>query len=76
VSSFQKVFDRSHRRIRGLWERNGSYYVQAMVVDAETSVKKLTRIRLEGAANRTDAVKAMYDVLKGIKDGHVLESAS
>src|SRR5579864_2869009 len=47
-----------------------------MIVDAETSVKKLTRIRLEGAANRNDAVKAMYDVLKGINDGEITSTKS
>lgn len=47
-----------------------------MVVDAETSVKKLTRIRLEGATDRNDAVKAMYDVLKGIKDGEITSTKS
>ena len=42
-----------------------------MVVDPETGVKKNNRIRLIGATNRTEAMKAMYDVLKGIKDGEI-----
>jgi hypothetical protein len=42
VKSFQNVFDGSRRRIRGLWQRKGSFYVQAMVVDPETGIKKNT----------------------------------
>jgi len=76
VNSFQRVFDKSDRRIRGLWERNGSFYVQAMVADPETGLKKNNRIRLEGAANRTEAIKAMYDVLKGIKAGEIASTKS
>jgi hypothetical protein len=76
VKSFQKVFDGSRRRVRGLWQRNGSFYVQAMVVDPETGIKKNNRIRLNGASSRTEAVKAMYDVLKGIKDGEIASTRS
>ena len=59
-----------------MWQRNGSYYVQAMVVDPETGVKKNNRIRLSGATSRNDAIKAMYDVLKGIKDGEIASTRS
>ena len=47
-----------------------------MVVDPETGIKKNNRIRLNGASSRTDAVKAMYDVLKGIKDGEIASTRS
>jgi integrase len=47
-----------------------------MVVDPETGIKKNNRIRLNAAASRTDAVKAMYDVLKGIKDGEIASTRS
>ena len=76
MSSFHKVFDRSARRIRGLWERNGSFYVQAMVVDPETGLKKLNKIRLKNVTDRNDAIKAMYDLLKNIKDGEVTTTKS
>jgi hypothetical protein len=40
-----------------------------MVVDPETGIKKLNKIRLKDATDRNDAIKAMYDLLKSIKDG-------
>ena len=33
------------------------------MVDPETGIKKNNRIRLNGATSRTDAIKAVYDVL-------------
>ena len=54
-----------------MWERNGSFYVQTMIADAETGLKKLSKIRLKGVTERNDAIKAMYDLLKSIKDGEV-----
>jgi hypothetical protein len=47
-----------------------------MVVDPETGIKKNNRIRLTGATTRNDAIKAMYDVLKGIKDGEIASTRS
>jgi site-specific recombinase XerD len=47
-----------------------------MIVDAETGVKKLNKIRLKDATDRNDAVKAMYDFLKGIKDGEITSTKS
>jgi hypothetical protein len=44
--------------MRGLRERNRSFYVQAMVVDPETGIKKNNRIRLNGATNRNEAGRA------------------
>ena len=47
-----------------------------MVVDPETGIKKNNRIRLNGATSRNEAIKAMYDVLKGIKDGEIASTKS
>ncbi|HOC54474.1 MAG TPA: tyrosine-type recombinase/integrase [Verrucomicrobiota bacterium] len=47
-----------------------------MVVDAETGIKKNNRIRLTGATSQTEAIKAMYGVLKGIKDGEIASTRS
>ena len=41
-----------------------------MIADAETGLKKLNKIRLNGVTERNDAIKAMYDLLKSIKDFH------
>ena len=59
-----------------MWERNGSFYVQAMIVDPETGLKKLNKIRLKEATDRNDAIKAMYDLLKSIKDGEITSTKS
>lgn len=47
-----------------------------MVVDTETGLKKNNRIRLKDATNRNDATKAMYGVLKSIKDGDITNAKS
>ena len=47
-----------------------------MVVDTETGLKKNNRIRLKDAASRNDAIKAMYGVLKNIKDGEITNTKS
>ena len=47
-----------------------------MIADAETGLKKLSKIRLKEVTERNDAVKAMYDLLKGIKDGEVISLKS
>ena len=47
-----------------------------MIPDAETGLKKLNKIRLKGVTERNDAIKAMYDLLKSIKDGEVTSMKS
>lgn len=42
-----------------------------MIADAETGLKKLNKIRLKGVTERNDAIMAMYDLLKSIKDGEI-----
>lgn len=61
--------DRANRRVRGLWLRNGSYYVQTTVVDANTGLKKVTKIRLEKASDidsaKTEAGKIRQQIEQG-----------
>jgi integrase len=71
VSSFHQVFDKSGRRIRGLWERNGSFYVQAMVENPETGIKKNNRLRLEDVKDSKTAEKGMLGLLEKLKNGEV-----
>lgn len=64
---YAKVFDSRKRRVRGLWERNGSYYAQLTIVDDATGRKAVRRVRLEdkdGIPIPTvgDAIKAMAAV--------------
>jgi hypothetical protein len=56
VNRWQQVKDRANRRARGLWKRNGSYYVQTTINDPLTGLKKVSRIRLPDA-NDIDSAK-------------------
>ena len=47
-----------------------------MTVDAETGLKKLSKIRLDGVTDVNGAIKGMYDLLKSIKDGEVTTKKS
>jgi integrase len=66
---FRKVFDRAKRRVRGLWARNGSYYVQTTITDPATGCKKTTKLRLADASNldeaKTEAVKLREKISEG-----------
>jgi hypothetical protein len=44
---YQRVFDGRKRRLRGLWERNGAFYGQLTVSNAQTGSKAVRRVRLE-----------------------------
>jgi hypothetical protein len=64
AGQYAKVVDSRKRRVRGLWERNGSYYAQLTIVDDATGKKAVRRVRLEDKdgtpiATVEDAVKAM-----------------
>lgn len=45
--SFRQVFDKANRRVRGLWTRNQSYYVQTTVSDVSSGIKRLTKVKLD-----------------------------
>jgi integrase len=66
---FHKVFDRANRRVRGLWKRNGSYYVQTTLIDPKTGCKKTTKIRLPEASTtdeaKTEAVRLRDKIGEG-----------
>ena len=44
---YQKVFDARKRRLRGLWERNGTFYGQLTVTNPDNGAKSVRRVRLE-----------------------------
>ena len=61
---YNKVFDQRKRRVRGLWERNGTYYAQMTVEDENTGKKIVRRVRMEDAEGKPvttvpEAVKVM-----------------
>jgi len=60
---FLQVKDRAHRRVRGLWKRNGTFYVQTTVQDTDTGLKKVTRISLPHATD-IDSAKSAAAILK------------
>lgn len=68
-NTFRKVFDRAKRRVRGLWIRNGSYYVQTTITDPATGLKKTTKLRLHKASSldeaKTEAVKIREQISEG-----------
>ncbi len=73
---YAKVFDQRKRRIRGLWERNHTFYAQITVTDETTAKKAVRRVRLEDAdgnpvATVAEAVKVM-NKLKVQRDEHLL----
>jgi integrase len=60
---FEQVFDRQHRRVRGLWQRDGTLYAQVQVLGQPR------RIALQGAETIPDAVRARQELKKKIEAG-------
>jgi integrase len=61
---YAKVFDQRKRRVRGLWERNQTFYAQLTVDDEATGKKAVRRVRLEDSEGKpvstvADAVRVM-----------------
>ena len=69
VNQWQQVKDRANRRVRGLWKRNGSFYVQTTVPDPSTGLKKVSRLRLVDATDidsaKTEAGKLRQKIAAG-----------
>ena len=69
VNRWQKAKDRTNRRVRGLWKRNGAYYVQTTITDPSTGLKKVSRLRLADATNidsaKTEARKLRQRIAAG-----------
>jgi integrase len=69
VNQWQQVKDRASRRVRGIWKRNGSFYVQTTVSDPSTGLKKVSRIRLVEATDidsaKTEAGKLRQKIAAG-----------
>ena len=69
VNRWQQVKDRANRRIRGLWKRNGVFYVQTTITDPSTGLKKISRLRLADATDidsaKTEAGKLRQRIAAG-----------
>ena len=46
-TAYAKVFDQRKRRVRGLWERNGTFYAQMTLPHPTTGLPVVRRVRLE-----------------------------
>lgn len=71
-NSFLQVRDRAHRRVRGLWIRCGTYYVQTTVIDPHTGLKKVTRLSLPDATSIDSAKTEATLLKKKIADGETV----
>ena len=60
--AYIKVLDGRKQPIRGLWVRNGQFYAQLKIEDADGR-KKTIRTRLEGAQTVPQAQKALAELL-------------
>src|SRR5436190_6823384 len=54
-NQFEKVFDARHRRIRGLWIRNGIYYAQLRL----DGTNRASRVPIQGAETVPQAIAGM-----------------
>lgn len=61
---YRKVFDARKRRVRGLWERNGTFYAQITIPDPSTGRKAVRRVRLEDKAG--NPVTTLASAVKGM----------
>jgi integrase len=76
---YQKVFDARKRRLRGLWERNGTFYAQLTVAAPGSGLKVVRRVRLEDkdgnpVATVPQAV-AVLNKMKGQREDEALKIA-
>jgi hypothetical protein len=66
---FRKVHGKANRRVRGLWLRNDSYYVQCTITHPSTGLKRVTKLRLEHADTleqaKIEAAKVKENASKG-----------
>jgi integrase len=69
---FLQVRDRARRRVRGLWKRNDSFYVQTTVKDPITGLTKVTKIRLPAATDIDSAKTEAGIIRKKIAEGETV----
>jgi integrase len=67
--TYRKVLDKRKRPIRGLWERNSRYYAQITIEDANTGLKQVKRIPLEGATTPAQAIAQFQELLTQRRKG-------
>lgn len=74
---YQKVFDARKRRLRGLWERNGTFYGQLTITDPGTGGKAVRRVRLEdkegNPVTTTPQAVAVLNKMKGQREDDILK---
>ena len=74
---YQKVFDARKHRLRGLWERNGTFYGQLTITNPGTGAKAVRRVRLEDKGGHpvttTPQAVAVLNKLKGQREDDTLK---
>lgn len=71
-NKYSKVLDGAHRKIRGLWKRNDSFYLATRIQDPLTGLKKDTLIRLEGATDFKSARLQSEKLKEKISEGETI----
>ena len=80
ATGYAKVFDQRKRRVRGLWERNGTYYAQMTLPHPVTQLPVVRRVRLEDKDGQPvttiPQAIAVMNKMKGQRDDDVLKIAA
>ena len=78
-TQYQKVFDARKRRLRGLWQRNGTFYGQLTIINPATGAKAVRRVRLEDKDGQPVATVpqavAVLNKMKGQREDEALKIA-
>lgn len=73
---YTKARDARNRQIRGLWERNGSFYAQLSITDQATGQKAVRRVRMEDDTGKpissVGEAKKRMEALKAKRNEHTL----
>ena len=77
---YAKVYDQRKQRVRGLWERNGSFYAQITMPHPTTGLPVVRRVRLEDkdgtpVASVPQAV-AVMNKMKVLREDETLKVAA
>ena len=71
------MFDARKRRLRGLWQRNGTFYGQLTITDPGTGAKSVRRVRLDdkdgNPVNTVPQAVAVMGKLKSQREDDVLK---
>ena len=77
---YAKVFDQRKQRIRGLWERNGTFYAQLTIPHPTTGLPVVRRVRMEdkdgNPVTTIPQAVAVMNKMKGQREDDALKVAA